>query len=100
MFRLIIFLIAAYFIYRLFANDFFRKKREEEKTIKEDRDKKIACGEMVQDPECGTYVEIDSAISVRDGARQYYFCSYECRDKFLARLGNGRNVLENDDRKN
>lgn len=96
MLRLIILLAAAYILYRLFANDFFRKKKKDEKEQKENIEKRAAAGEMVKDPECGTYVEIDSSISVRQGAKQYYFCSYECRDKFLARLESGRNLLEKD----
>lgn len=96
MLRLIILLIAAYVIYRLFANDFFRKKKKEEKRERDLIEKKAAAGEMVKDPECGVYVEVESSISVRQGERQFYFCSYECRDKFLARLKSGRTLLDKD----
>lgn len=99
MLRLLILLVAAYVIYRLFLNDFFRKKKRDKKEREENDEKRVAAGEMVKDPECGTYVEIDSSISVRQGAKQYYFCSYECRDKFLARLESGRNLLDKDDSK-
>ncbi|MFW6388812.1 MAG: TRASH domain-containing protein, partial [Desulfohalobiaceae bacterium] len=32
---------------------------------------------------CGTYVSSDSDIRVKQGNQVYYFCSYDCRDKFL-----------------
>lgn len=94
MIRLILLGIAIYIIYRLFANDFFRKKKRMEEAEKENIQQKVADGEMAKDPECGTWVDIASSISVREGSKQYYFCSYECRDKFLARLESGRNLLK------
>lgn len=93
MLKLIIFLVAIYAIYRLFANDILKKRREEAKQAKEETDSKIEAGEMVQDPECGTYVAVDSSISVRNGDKVYYFCSYDCRDKFLKRLESGGKSL-------
>ena len=89
MWKLIFLGIALYALYRLFANDFFKKRQTEAQMEKEDRDAKIAAGDMVKDPECGAFVAVDDSISVRDGERVFYFCSYECRDKFLKRLENG-----------
>jgi YHS domain-containing protein len=40
-------------------------------------------GHLVKDPVCGTYVPVQNAIS----ARNQFFCSEECRSKFLARTG-------------
>ena len=71
--------IVCYVLYRLFMND-SRKKAEKEAA---DTKKKVAAGEMVQDPVCGTYVDRDSAITVKNGDRILYFCSYECRKKYL-----------------
>ena len=40
-------------------------------------------GEMVKDDICNTYISKDEALrEVRDG-REYFFCSVECRRKFL-----------------
>lgn len=86
MWKLIILALAIYIVYKLFANDILKKKKVAEKEDKAEKDRKIAAGEMVKDPECGTYVSVDDSISVRDGDRNYYFCSYECRDKFLKKL--------------
>jgi hypothetical protein len=37
-------------------------------------------GHLVKDPVCGTYVAESTAIRVRDA----FFCSEECRQKYLA----------------
>lgn len=92
MWKLILLLVAGYFLYKLFANDFHKKKKEEERQTKEEMKRQVECGEMVKDPECGTYVSVDDSISVRDGKHLYYFCSYECRDKFLKRLEAGETI--------
>lgn len=89
-----------YFLYRMFANDFIRKKKENEVQTKEDKERKIAKGEMVKDPQCGAYVSVEDSISIKDGEKKYYFCSYECRDNFLHELEKGgRNLPNIPDRK-
>ncbi len=45
--------------------------------------------EMVQDPECGIYLDPSQALSVRRYGKTYYFCSEECREKFLSKLKRG-----------
>ena len=40
--------------------------------------------EMVLDPVCNSYIPLSSALTVKDGGRTEYFCTDECRDKFLA----------------
>ena len=42
---------------------------------------------MVNDPVCGAYIDSDSNITVRDGKTVHRFCSYDCRDEFLKRIG-------------
>ena len=85
--------LAVYVLYRLFANDFLKKKKENAEDQAAEVERKVAAGEMVKDPECGTYVSVDGNISVRDGDKVYRFCSYECRDKFLERLQEGGREL-------
>ena len=41
-------------------------------------------GTLHKDPVCGTYVSDDSAVAQTIGAQTVYFCSAECRDKYLA----------------
>ena len=40
-------------------------------------------GRMVKDPQCGIYVATDLAVHLRRKNMDLYFCSAECRDKFL-----------------
>ena len=71
--------LVCYVLYRLFMND--NKKKAEKDAEK--KKKRMESGEMVKDPVCGTYVEKDSAITVRNGEQTLYFCSYECRQKYI-----------------
>lgn len=44
---------------------------------------KVYQPEMVKDLECGEYIDKSKAyIAVVDGKR-YYFCSWDCRQKFI-----------------
>lgn len=95
MWKLIIILLACYVLYKLFANDFLKRKKVNEQEARAEQDRKIAAGEMVKDPECGVWVSVDDSISVRDGGKTWYFCSYECRDSFLKKLeAGGRNLSQ------
>jgi YHS domain-containing protein len=38
---------------------------------------------MVKDPMCGAFVSKEGDIRVRQGDKVHYFCSYECRDKYI-----------------
>lgn len=39
-------------------------------------------GELVRDPQCGTYVPKARAIAVARGGETLYFCSAKCRDDY------------------
>ena len=93
MWKWLILILAVYALYRLFANDVLKKKKENNEENAAELERKIAAGEMVKDPECGTYVSAEGNISVRDGEIVHHFCSYECRDKFLQRLEEGGREL-------
>ena len=93
MWKWLILILAVYALYRLFANDVLKKKKENNEENAAEMERKIAAGEMIKDPECGTYVSAEGNISVRDGELVHHFCSYECRDKFLQRLEEGGREL-------
>ena len=93
MWKWLILILAVYALYRLFANDVLKKKKENNEEHAAEMERKIAAGEMIKDPECGTYVSAEGNISVRDGEIVHHFCSYECRDKFLQRLEEGGREL-------
>jgi YHS domain-containing protein len=40
-------------------------------------------GMMVKDETCDTYIPKEEAIHLAADGREYYFCSKECREKFL-----------------
>ena len=83
MWKWLILILVGYALYRMFMND--RKKSGED--TKKEKEHLIATGEMVKDPVCGAYIDSDSNITVRDGKTVHRFCSYECRDEFLKRIG-------------
>ena len=39
--------------------------------------------DMIRDPECGTYVPRRDAVKTEAKGKTCYFCSTECRDKYL-----------------
>jgi YHS domain-containing protein len=45
----------------------------------------VAVGELKKDPVCGTYVSTAASLTQMVHGAPVYFCSKECRDKYLAR---------------
>lgn len=82
MLKFIVIGVALFLVYKLFMGDKKKKEMDNEKVMKS----KIAAGEMVKDPICGTYIERDGSIRVKEGESVHVFCSYECRDKYLKQL--------------
>lgn len=41
-------------------------------------------GRLVRDPQCGTHLPIDRALSASVGGEQLHFCSDTCRDTWMA----------------
>lgn len=90
MLRYIIFAVAAFLLYKLFVGE----KKQKEKVRQQDEETRVASGEMVKDPVCNTYVCKEGDIRVREGDKVTYFCSYECRDKYLQELEGGQSAVE------
>jgi YHS domain-containing protein len=80
--KFVIFALVAYALYRMFMND--RNKKTEDS--REEKEKRVATGDMSKDPICGAYVENSGSISVRNGDQLVHFCSYDCREKYLKQL--------------
>ena len=57
---------------------FVKGKRHVSKT-----GKKELVTELVFDENCGTYINKNSAIKIKIGDKEYYFCSKECAEEFL-----------------
>lgn len=82
MLKFVVIGIALFLVYKLFVGDKRKKEMQHEKVVKS----KVASGELVKDPVCGTYVNKGGDIRVRKGEQVHIFCSYECRDAFLKQL--------------
>ena len=82
MLKFIVISVALFLVYKLFMGDKKKKEMEKDESVK----KKAAAGEMIKDPICGTYVEKDGNIRVKEGNHVHVFCSYECRDKYVKQL--------------
>jgi len=79
LFRFILFAVLAYLIMavvRAFRR-IGRQRREPEPPRK-------ITGIMVKDEICNTYLPKEQALREVRGGRDHYFCSRECRDRFLA----------------
>jgi YHS domain-containing protein len=90
MIKILIFVAAAFILYKILTND---KKKKKKETVKE-REQKVMDGEMVKDPICGTYVPKDTDIRIRNGQDIYCFCSFECRDEYLKQLQANKEIQE------
>lgn len=77
--RLIIWLIAGFLIYTVFQII----KQALLKPPAPPPEKTTRGEDMVQDPACGTYVPRNDAIPAQIKTETYFFCSTDCRDKFL-----------------
>jgi uncharacterized protein len=51
------------------------------RTFEPPQDQKVE--EMLQDPVCGTWVPVGQAVILDRDKETLYFCSAECREKFL-----------------
>jgi YHS domain-containing protein len=43
-------------------------------------------GELKKDPACGTYIAASTSLKETVGGETFYFCSKQCRDKYVASL--------------
>jgi uncharacterized protein len=46
------------------------------------RTPEVVGGELVRDPQCGTYIPKTRALTVGSGEQILYFCSAACRDAY------------------
>jgi len=84
--RFLYWALLAYLIYAVIR--FFRSLSRASRSKNASRPR-ISTGVMVKDEECDTYLPKENALrEVRDG-KEYFFCSHECRRKFLDKLKSG-----------
>ncbi len=73
--RILLLAILIYVLYRLFV----KKEKKESYDI----------GEMIQDPNCKTYIPKEQAYMREIGGKRYFFCSKECADIFEKKMKEG-----------
>lgn len=83
MLKIIILVVVGFILFKLLTGD--QKKKKDQVT--KEHEKMAASGVMVKDPICGTYVDKDTDIRVKKKGDVLCFCSYDCRDKYLKRIG-------------
>ena len=83
LFFLLLLLVVRAIIARLFGTR--RKPSGNQPRGRWNRARATVRGRMVKDPQCGIYVATDLAVRTRTKDTNLYFCSEECRDKFLRR---------------
>jgi len=79
LFRIIVYGLIAYLIYLIYR--FFRAINQ---GSKQRRITKQPSGIMVKDETCNTYLPKEDAIRIQYKGKDYYFCSQECKQKFLS----------------
>ncbi len=90
MWKFIVLIVAGFVLYKMFTTE----KKRKTKSSQKETERLKATGELVQDPQCGAYVSVNSDIRVRTGEVVHRFCSYECRDKYLKQLEESGNDKE------
>jgi len=77
-FRLVFYLIVSYVIYL-----FLRLLLSPRRPARPQATRSQPSGVMVKDETCNTYLPREEAILEKAEGKDYYFCSQECRQKFL-----------------
>ncbi len=80
MIRLIAYAILAFFVYLVIR--FFQNVGRAMRPPAPPTERRIS-GTMVKDEACGTYVPKETAIREFIDGEERYFCSKDCREKFL-----------------
>jgi YHS domain-containing protein len=81
--RLILYLVAFYFFFKLLKRLFGAKGPQAEKASKPTfTEAPRQINEMVQDPVCKVYVPKKEALSLEHEGARHYFCCRSCLEKF------------------
>jgi len=77
-------IIVVLFVLRLIQNYFAPKARGASPPRAGGRNTAVerAGGQLVRDPQCGTYVPLSTSVHLVSGSSTLYFCSVACRDAY------------------
>ena len=80
--RIIIYIMLIFLLYRIIKAFLFPQKIP----MQQKNEPKLQGDEVVFDPVCQSYFPKDSALRVKNGNEMTYFCSEECREKFMKKI--------------
>jgi uncharacterized protein len=80
-----LFMIVALWLLRRFLGSLFGGARQ----ASPKNNQPVATNNMVKDPVCGMYMDSRLAVRLENRKEDYYFCSEECRKKYLGKPGPG-----------
>ncbi|MEW6328342.1 MAG: YHS domain-containing protein [Thermodesulfobacteriota bacterium] len=79
--RLLIYIILIFIAYQLFKA--VRRELGRPEQVNRKKDDSAITAELVEDPVCHTYCPKNEALMTRMDGKSYYFCSEECKRKFI-----------------
>ncbi len=84
-FRLILLIIIFFFVKKLFLSLFRIGQKTSQRVPRDSGQARtmIKTDQIEKDPVCGMFVAREAAVVLETDKDAYYFCSEECRDKFL-----------------
>jgi len=82
--KLLIIILIGYLAYRSFRSWMLKNTMQQHQSMQGKAGPEIE-DEMVKDPSCGVYITRRDAVHLRQAGEDLYFCSEECRDKYLER---------------
>lgn len=80
--RLLIYIILGIVLYRA-ARSLFSQTGNNRRPGGENRPEQVD-DVMIKDPVCGVYFPQSNAVALNEEGRVLYFCSIECRDRYLS----------------
>ena len=88
--RFLLFLIVFFFLKKLFST-IFSSGRQQRQNVPRDsagNNPLVKRDQVEKDPVCGMFVAREAAVMLKTGDGDRYFCSEECREKFLEKVKN------------
>ncbi len=87
-FKLIWYIIWGLIIYKIFSKFSHKSNKKSNFNSKEApvNERKVIKSKVYKDPICGTFVDPQISESFQLNGKVYYFCSKECKEKFIKEI--------------
>jgi len=82
--KLLIIILIGYLAYRSFRSCLLKNTMQQQNAMQGEAGGEIE-DDMVKDPYCDVYITRRDGVHLRHAGEDLYFCSEECRDKYLER---------------